>query len=314
VSSTGSTASAELFPELGELAALADQGDWRTLELVLDAEQDAEVLIRVMNVIVERPGVERLLEDVVFRQRDSALANTLLAWRHVVLGWQARSGRRAEHVRMEDFHEFVAQLRRAERRLIDVCARYPAYVPAWHVRLPAARGLQLGTSEVRRRYDRLARLQPHCLESQRQLLQQLCPKWSGDPWDAAFEFVRGCSAEAPEASAVPSLIAEIYIELYMELGADEGSRRLAEPDVLEELRAAGQASVLNPNFPMNYLWASAHSAFALAFSLAGEHASARPHFEALGPYVAAETWERVTGDPKALLERHQALASAAARR
>ncbi|GAA1897419.1 hypothetical protein [Asanoa iriomotensis] len=47
----------------------------------------------------------------------------------------------------------------------------------WTARLTTARGLEMGQAEARRRYDRLAALDPHHLPGQRQLLQQLCAKW-----------------------------------------------------------------------------------------------------------------------------------------
>jgi hypothetical protein len=110
--------------------------------------------------MTEVAGVERLLTEVASRDDSHTLPQVLLAARHISMGGQARTGLRARHASRNQFAVFHDHLRRAEQLLIEVVAREPANAMAWALRVTTAMGLELGQSEARRRYDRLAASYP----------------------------------------------------------------------------------------------------------------------------------------------------------
>jgi hypothetical protein len=174
----------------------ARAGDWRPVSNFFGHLADEGDRNFAAGVMTEVAGVERLLTEVASRDDSHTLPQVLLAARHISMGGQARTGLRARHASRNQFAVFHDHLRRAEQLLIEVVAREPANAMAWALRVTTAMGLELGQSEARRRYDRLAASYPHHFSGQARLLQQLCPKWSGS-WDAMHRFSRECLLAAP---------------------------------------------------------------------------------------------------------------------
>jgi hypothetical protein len=205
-------------------------------------------------------------------------------------------------VSAEQFATFHSGLRDAERILIDVTAREPWNVSAWSCRLPIAMGLQLGTSEARRRYARLAMTDPHHHPSQTALLQQLCPKWGGS-WAEAEAFAQECARSAPPGGLHGSLPAVVHLERWSDAGnRKERAAYLGRPEVLDELDAAARASVLHPSFRPCAGENAVHGLFAMCYSLAGAHDRAAPHFRRLDGPVSTWPWQYV-GDPGPMFDK-----------
>lgn len=296
-----------VVPELQELAALAEAGSIaEVVERVLDAEEQLPYgqSSTAASIVSEVPGVEKALEERIAEVPEDAVARTLLAYRQVVIGWDIRTGLRAEHVSAEQFEQFHAWLRRAEQTLIEVCAQYPNWSLPWHVRTISARGLELGHSESRRRYDRLAARHPHHLAAQGQVLQQLCPKWGGT-WDAAFAFARQTAQEGPAGSPLAGHIAEAHLERWLE---DDTDRYLQDPAVVADLAAAEAASLGHPDYQPGYYDWLLHSLFGVLFALAGDRDRAVPHFRALGDYMDDWVWGYVTGTSRDKVQAVRAVA------
>ncbi|MGC4857375.1 hypothetical protein ACLQ24_29425 [Micromonospora sp. DT4] len=138
---------------------------------------------------------------------------------------------------------------------------------AWTERIIIARGLQLGQNEARRRYDRLAQQHPHHATAQAALLQQLCPKWSGDG-DRAFAFARECAQAAPVGAPNAVLVVEAHLERWLDFDTDrERTAYVRSTPVAEEIMQAAQRSMLHPDFVDRPGWVWVRSSFALMFSL-----------------------------------------------
>ncbi|MFE3327752.1 hypothetical protein [Streptomyces sp. NPDC059176] len=293
---------------LAVLRAAVLAHDWPGVAGAFAELQDEDQKVSASAVVGDVAGVERFLQHIADGQPDAALPRVLLAHRLIFAGWDIRSSLRAEHVSREQFEEFHAYLRRAEALLIDVCAVEPDNALAWYLRLVTARGLQLGQSEARRRYDRLTEHHPDHWAARGALLQQLCPKWGGS-WEAAFGFAREVAATAPPGSPSHAVIAQVHLERWMDLGGREGTAHLKDPAVRAELHAAAAASVFHPQFRAGFHWVSAHNYFAAAHCLAGRHGDAAPHFRALGDAATEHPWDYV-GTPAAEFTRHRRTALA----
>jgi hypothetical protein len=170
-----------------------------------------------------------------------------------------------------------------------------------------ARGLQLGQSEARRRYDQAARFAPHHLAPQTQLLQHLCPKWGGT-FDQVHTFARDCAFSAPPGSVNGQLVAAGHLEHWATLSGTEAQAYLASSAVQAEVAAAASHSVLNPAFLPVFGWVVAHGYFALFHSVAGNRAAAAVHFQAIRSFDASLPWTYFYGEAEARYTTHRAAA------
>ncbi|MGW2914092.1 hypothetical protein ACWC9X_26990 [Streptomyces asoensis] len=290
-------------PELIPLREAARAGDWPAVRAYCEGLGSAARLTTASNMLADVPGVENFLERAAAEQPAGPLARTLLAERYIHIGWDIRSSARAQHVSRDQFVQFHDWLRRAEQILIEVCAEHPSYAPAWTARLKTVRGLQLGQAEARRRYDRLRAHHPHHYRAQTQLLQQLCPKWSGS-WEAAHAFARECATAAPDGSVSGALVAIVHIEHALDLDGGHKAAYMRSPSVHHDLRNAAQVSVLHPAHRPDWDTVGAHNAFAFAFSFGGHLADAAAHFAALGDRATDDPWDCMP-DKKAAFLRYR---------
>ncbi|KQY55912.1 hypothetical protein ASD11_15580 [Aeromicrobium sp. Root495] len=203
----------------------------------------------------------------------------------VVQAWRSRGLGHAESVSEDQWRRFRELLCLAEIILIDVVAHDRTCVDAWDLRIRTARGLGLGLSESRRRYEQVGSSEPHHLPAQLDLLQELCPKWHGT-WEAAFELAREASRTAPPGALQPSLLVAAHLEAWVDDGADY----LRQQSVIDEVDWAAQRSVLHPDAPRGPGWLEAHSMFAQFYSLAQRPAQALTHFEVLGDAPVEALW------------------------
>ncbi|MDP9951537.1 MULTISPECIES: hypothetical protein [Streptomyces] len=277
------------IPSLVDLRTAVRGNDWDTVEAYFDFLGDDEDERAVAaGLVADLSSSERFLEREV-AAHGSPLARTLLAARYIDVGWDIRSAYTAEHVSREQFQQFHGWLRRAEQLLIGVCADEPSYALAWSYRLTTARGLELGASEARRRYDRLAEHHPHHIQAQILLLQQLCPKWGGR-WEETFGFARGCLDAAPAGSHAGRLVAQAHLERWMDDSDDRPSGYLRSAEVRDEILAAADRSVRHPDYRPGFHWVGDHNGFAGALSLGGHYREAAPYFRTLGDKATELPW------------------------
>jgi hypothetical protein len=299
------------FDALSELAPLrtaAQAGDWAATQAFFTGLDSAEKVTFAVGALSDIDGTEEYLERAAANLPGDPLPRTLLAERYIRIGWGIRSGARAQHVSRDQFDQFHAWLRKAEALLIEVCAEQPAYAPAWTARQTTARGLELGQSEARRRYDRLSVHHPHHFRAQSQLLQKLCPKWGGS-WEAAHGFAQESATAAPDGAHAGILVAEAHVEHWLELDGNEAAAYMHGLPVRDDLRFAAQVSVLHPAYRGDFHWIGGHSAFALAFSLGGHIEDAARHFAALGNTVSPSMWQYL-GDWKGRFAKYRKAALA----
>ncbi|MGW2517200.1 hypothetical protein ACWC09_09225 [Streptomyces sp. NPDC001617] len=279
----------DALPELAPLRTAAQAGDWAATQAFFASLDSADKVSFASGALADVWGTEKYLKEAAEAHPEDPLPRALLAERYVRLGWKARSAALAQHVTREQFKEFHDWLRKAERLLIEVCAEQPESAPAWAARLLTARGLELGQSEARRRYDRLAEHHPHHFRAQSQLLQQLCPKWGGS-WEAAHGFADESASAAPEGSYAGVLVAEAHIEHWGGLTGAGATEYLRDVSVRDDLRRAAGISVLHPGHRPGWHGINGHSTFALAFSLGGHLGDAARHFTALGNTASESFW------------------------
>jgi len=282
------------FPDKAASIAAVKARDWAGVRAVYDRATGWVARGRAM-AGTSVTGSEDFLSDVVARYPDDLVAATMLGTRLVYAGWEIRGGGRASSVSEAQFEAFHNHLRRAEQILISVCARDPAFVPAWEERITIARALSLGQSEARRRYDNLIRQEPHHLGAQNSLLQQLCPKWGGD-FAAMHAFAAECTAAAPPGYPNAALVVDGHMEHWLDFDSTaEGDAYMTSAAVRSEIQAAADRSVMHPAFDRSRDWVYAMSMFALGFTMIGDWPRAKWCFNALGPYADKWGWQYLPG-------------------
>lgn len=202
-----------------------------------------------------------------------------------VEAWRARGAGSADRVQEDQWRRFRELLSLAESILIDVVAHDRTCVDAWDLRMRTARGLGLGLSESRRRYEHVVAADPLHLPAQQDYLQELCPKWHGT-WELAFDFARETARAAPAGSLQGSLLVAAHLEAWVEHDAEY----LRQQSVIDEVDWAARSSVLHPEADRGAGWLEAHSMFAHFYSLALRPEQALTHFDVLGDSPVEGLW------------------------
>src|SRR5690606_33264850 len=146
------------------------------------------------------------------------------------------------------------------------------------------------------------------VSAQRSLLQQMCPKWSGD-FAAMHRFAADCTAAAPPGSHNALLVVEGHLEHWGELEGDERKTYFEQDAVRDEILAAGERSVLHPDFKRTIGWVYALGIFALGYTMLAAWTPAKRCFEALGGLGAGSGyWSYLSADPAESFVKHRAIA------
>jgi hypothetical protein len=303
---------AAAYPEVNAVRAALAARDWTGVRAVLDV---APPVGRTMLIRIGADGADLadFLDWVVRRDPGDSAAAAMLGMHLTIVGWNIRSAARAEHVSSAQFEAFHDWLRKAEAVLLDGIARRPGDPALWVARLTSARGLQLGLAETRRRYDRLAAIDPHHLPGQYAFLQRLCPKWGGS-WEMVHSWCREAMLAAPPGALQGTLVAEGHIEHWLEAGGgEEGRHYLAGEPARTEIYEAAHRSVWHPAFRRGPGWVTAVSNFAMVFGLLDDQRAAASMFAVLGPFGSEDPWNYLNGaDPAGEIRRRRAAAMAVA--
>jgi hypothetical protein len=222
-------------------------------------------------------------------QPDNPLPQLVLGSVLMSIAWRVRTGARHQDVSDEQFRSFFDYLRRSEECLSQATTLDPGLAPAWVLRLRAARGLQLPLEETWHRCRQLAAAQPHPYSGQQQVLQTLCPKWSGS-FEQVDAFADECMRAAPAGAPNVALVAEAQVERLLELEGDARQEYFRNRDARGALWEAAQRSIFSPQWRKVPGWVMAANLFALAFYQTGFLPEVRRCFEVIGPYGVVTFW------------------------
>jgi hypothetical protein len=214
--------------------------------------------------------------------------------------WEARGSGRASEVAEEAWPVFAERLELAEADLQEAAGRAAKDALPWAYLLLTGRGLEVGVDELRRRWDEARRRAPEAWHPSWSMLEALTEKWSGSH-DLMFQFAREVSGSAAEGSALHALIAEAHLQRWLHFRMEDPPDRPGElsyyrsPEVQEELRRAWARGPGSPAFRAGRFAPNQRAAFAFAFTLGADDASARAVFDQLDR-VTTEPWQHL-GEP-----------------
>ncbi len=277
------TAATSVYPDMGALVPLADSGQWAALTTQIRAiglGHPAREAITLQH-LGALTSVQTLHRDQETPGEDPRTLDLLVASGLINQAWDARGQGRSDSVATQTWDLFFGKLNESESLLTRLIAEDPADPRPWFLRLISGRGLELGEGELRRRYERLGELAPGHVPAQLQLLQVLCPKWSGT-WEKAFEHARACAASGVGTDG-PAVVAVAHFEKATErTDLSEMTAYLRAPEVLPEIRYTAAQSVDHVEYVQDWTWVTARSAFAWCFAVADLDDEAAPHWLALG--------------------------------
>ncbi|MFK4196211.1 hypothetical protein ACI2LO_29590, partial [Streptomyces sp. NPDC033754] len=242
-------------------------------------------------------GTERWIADMVAAEPQAPLPRLVAAVRHISWAWEARTAFRASHVSREQFQLFHDRLATAEAWLYEVAEREPDWTSPWYGLQVTGRGLEVERDVARRRFEATVRRDPHHLGAHQQRLQQVCAKWSGSH-EEMHAFARASAFAAPGGTLLGQLVAVAHLEHWLALDSGPDSRYIRRPEVVASLGEAADHSIRHPDFVRGRGWLQVYNTFAMAFSLAGDVASARECFRATEGRVTEFPWFYLNGsDP-----------------
>ncbi|MET8540334.1 hypothetical protein ABZW03_06725 [Kitasatospora sp. NPDC004799] len=282
----------------------AADGDWAALRPTLAAAAGGEDLSFLVGAISEVPRVEQWTARALADTPDDTLLLVLSGARHVVWGWEARTGARAKDVTEERWKVFHERLDVAEEQLLEVAEREPSWHAPWGFLQRSSMGASLGPDVATCRFEAAVRRSPGNAGSHRVRLQQLSAKWGGSH-EEMHAFARSTMLAAPEGSHLGELVALAHLEHWLALPDGEDRAYLTSPAVVSGLQEAAFRSVLHPDFTPVRGWQASFNAFAMAFSLADQPKTARLLFEALDGCVTRAPWNYLAGDPVKAFRSHR---------
>jgi hypothetical protein len=283
------------YPEFAPVRAAMQARDWPAVRHLLDATPPG-LRSGIIHTCGEEQKDPEFLTAVVQADPNDTTAAAMLGAHLVVVGWRIRTAASADQVSRRQFAKFHEWLRQAEAVLLEASVVNPRDPAVWHELLLSGRGLQVGQSEVLRRYDRCKLADPHHLPAQQSMVQQLCPKWGGS-WELVHSFAREAMLAAPPGFPQAGLVVDAHIEhgytgvKHEALTASAFRKYLQQEPVRAELYDAAHRSVWNPEFRRWYGWEWTASSFAMVFSLLGDDRGAQHLFGLLGNIATTQPWE-----------------------
>ncbi|MFB7512805.1 hypothetical protein [Streptomyces sp. NPDC056144] len=293
-------------PDARRVREAAEAGDWATVRDLLEARPESEDRTGLLWAVADVAGAERWLADAMAAEPQAPLPRLVAAVRHISWAWEARTSARAAQVSQEQFKIFHDRLATAETWLYEVAEREPGWTSPWYALQVTGRGLQVDGDVARRRFEAAVRRDPHHLGAHQQQLQQLCEKWGGSH-EEMHAFARSSAFGAPRGTVLGQLVAVAHLEHWLALDSGPDARYIRSPEVIASLGEAADHSIRHPDFVGTPGWLQVHNSFAMAFSLAGDTASARECFRASAGRVTEFPWQYLDGsDPAKAYKEHRA--------
>ncbi|MEU6240725.1 hypothetical protein [Streptomyces sp. NPDC047024] len=277
---------------LGDVRVLAavqaaEAGDWEAVKGALvpfDLGRDHQVLSELAAVDGLQDWIGRVVEE---DEEHRATALLISGARHVLWGWEARTGARAKDVTREQWQVFHERLETAEEHLLEAAESRPEWVTPWRRLLTAGRGISRGRAVNEVRLDAALRRDPLDLETHIEWVSYLQPRWNGEPGQA-LAFAREAFGGAPDGHRLGCVIPMAHIEDWVE---SENKESLDTPEIQEELRDAARRSILHPDYERRPGWQEDFNIFAMALGLSSESIVAPRVFHELGGAYTPWPWK-----------------------
>lgn len=287
-----------ILPAGGDQRAVAFQaqlarGQWQEFHDFLEATTDWELRSFYVSELSKIAGRPAWLDQWVAARPESALPLLFRGSHSKNWAWEARGAGRAHTVKGDAWPLFHTRLVEADRDLARAAALDERDPTSWAQSMIVARGLSLGPTEQRRRFNEASQRDPLNTPACVNMIQGIARKWSGSN-EAMLEFARWASGEAPDGSRVHKVVALAHIEMWLD--TTQGPPRevyFHAPAVKKEVQAAAERSILSPAYAQSgsVLSWSDRNVFAFCFRLMGEYAAQLEQMQLIGPHLTEFPWQ-----------------------
>jgi hypothetical protein len=166
------------------LVEAAEAGEWQLVRESL-APFDLGHDDRVLGELARLEGVQDWIGRAAQEDKEHRATALLISGaRHIDWGWEARTFARAANVTQEQWRVFHERLRIAEEHLFEAAELRPEWITPWRRLLTSGRGMSLGRAVNETRRDAALRRDPLDLDTHVEWVQQLQPRWGGEPGEA----------------------------------------------------------------------------------------------------------------------------------
>lgn len=270
-------------PVLASLLEIAVTRDWPALRAALQPYRGHDLSSLISDVCDKKTD----LVEWVPQDGSDALAQAVLGSDAIRRGWRVRTSAGAQNVSQDQFKEFHRLLAAAEDHLYASIELDPALAAPWYFLVITSRGLQVEFDVRWRRFDALVARCPEHLGGHRQMLQNLCEKWSGSH-EQMHEFATA-AMHGEHGGQLAELVPDGHLEHWHRLGDKQGGREyMQQPHVRAELLEASELTIFRPGYsgsPRSPYWAA--NLFAMAFALSGLWQASMRAFEITDGVVEA---------------------------
>jgi hypothetical protein len=284
------------------------QGRWQEFHDFLESLTDWELRQFYVVELARISGRPEWVGEWVAAKPGSSLPLLFRGAHGMNWAWEARGGKRAQYVQEDAWPLFHSRLVEADQDLAKAAA-LDDRDPAPHaMSTTTARGLSLGQTEIKRRFELAHSRQPLYGPACTQALQGFARKWGGSH-DAMFGFARWASGQAPDGHSVHKLIALAHIEMWMDAEQGVQPTYFQAEQVKQEIMGAARRSVLSPNYYRNgtvLSWLE-RNIFAFCFRHMRDYGAQLEQMRLIGPYVTEEPWH-YQGEAGVIYEKHRQLA------
>ena len=285
------------------------RGQWQEFHDFLEATTKWDMRNFYVTELSRISGRPQWLDEWVAARPGSALPLLFRGAHGVMWAWEARGAARAKYVKEDAWPLFHARLVEADKDLAKAAGLDERDPSPWAHSMTVARGLSLGQSELRRRFDEAHRRDPLNGAACVSMIQGTARKWGGSN-EAMLQFARWASGEAPDGHPVHKVVALAHIEMWLDAPKGDAQQTyFRSTAVKEEVLEAARRGILSPNYERKgsvLSWPD-RNVFAFSFRLMREYAAQLEQMRLIGPHVEEFPWQ-YQGKPVQKYEEHRQMA------
>ncbi len=282
------------------------RGQWQDFHDFLEATTEWDLRSFYVTELSCISGRPQWLDEWVAARPGSALPLLFRGSHSKNWAWEARGAGLAKTVKEDAWPLFHARLVEADRDLAKAAALDERDPVPWAQSMIVARGLSLGQSELRRRFDEAHRRDPLNGGACVNMIQGAARKWGGSN-EVMLQFARWASGEAPDGHSVHKVVALAHIEMWVDSTKGDAQRTYFQSQsVKQEVLAAARRSILSPAYGQSgsvLSWAD-RNVFAFCFRLMQQYEAQLEQMRLIGPHVVEFPWQ-YQGNPGLKYDAHR---------
>jgi hypothetical protein len=238
-------------PEAAVILQDLRQGDLHSLSTLLEGARQGRWGRRdVYCNLLSEAAPDSLLDAWCEADEYEPLAFLVRGRARIARAWQARGNAPAAFLGEDAWQEVTMRMMAAERDLLRAAELDPADPTPWSYLITVGTTLGYDRPAIDHFFAQAVHRDPEHFGAHQRMLQHVCEKWHGAPFEA-LHFARRVEAASSAGSLLPILIVDAYIEHWLFLRdfmhmAKEAKACLRDPAAQTECQRAYDRSLAGP--------------------------------------------------------------------